>query len=510
MTNVHHRLAQPIVIKAVQDEAGTPWANQLVTLEITRSDGRLLPIDANALANPVAFTNDLTRTVHGVMLLQLFTDGNGEARAWWAMGGDAGYGNNRVCVMSAGVSNALYFCASARPAAASQINLGAGNNQKAETGAFVREPLRAWVNDSCNGVAGLPITFTVVQGSGLLFLPSATGGAGLPTLTLPSTLTGHAEVLLRLGAEAGQNVIEADFPGNPGLPVVFVCEGVAREPGRTTTFTGLVLDNANQPVGGAWCRLFYPDTTLSTYSDVQGRFTFTNALAGPGDLNILGSYATTLGTEPIAFGTFPALSYSVTVIANAENSLSRPILLPRLQTNNNVRYYGTNDLVLTCEGMQGLKMTIKANSMRLPNGTLVSPSNPTIVSLNQVHHDAVPMPIPDGASPPFAWTLQPGGSKFDPPIEIEYPNMSGLPAGSIAYFLSYNHDTERFEIVASGHVRDDSATIVSDPGTGLSIAGWGCNCPPYAVTGDVEQCLEAGAQPALFKTTAKDGADSAS
>jgi len=108
--------------------------------------------------------------------------------------------------------------------------------------------------------------------------------------------------------------------------------------------------------------------------------------------------------------------------------------------------------------------------------------------LNQVHHDDVPMPMPDGAAPPFAWTLQPGGSTFDPPIQIEYPNMSGLPAGGIAYFLSFNHDTERFEIVASGHVIDDSTTIVTDPGGGLSLAGWGCNCPPYSVTADCENC----------------------
>ncbi len=151
-------------------------------------------------------------------------------------------------------------------------------------------------------------------------------------------------------------------------------------------------------------------------------------------------------------------------------------------------YYGTNDLVLTCADLQGLKMTIKANSMRLPNGTLVTPETPTVVSLNQVHHDNVPMPIPDGASPPYAGTLQPGGATFDPPIQIEWPNMSGLPAGSIAWFLNYNHDTERFEIIASGHVRDDSTTIVSDPGAGLSIAGWHCNCPPYSVTGQCIYC----------------------
>ena len=94
--------------------------------------------------------------------------------------------------------------------------------------------------------------------------------------------------------------------------------------------------------------------------------------------------------------------------------------------------------------------------------------------------------MPDGVSPPFAWTLQPAGATFDPPIQIEYPNMTGLPAGAVSYFLSFNHDTNRFDIVASGTVTADGSTIISDPGSGLTVAGWGCNCPPYSVTGDCE------------------------
>jgi formylglycine-generating enzyme required for sulfatase activity len=111
-----------------------------------------------------------------------------------------------------------------------------------------------------------------------------------------------------------------------------------------------------------------------------------------------------------------------------------------------------------------------------------------MLSLSAVHHDDVPMPMPDGASPPFAWTLQPAGATFDPPIEVTYPNMSGLPAGAVAYFLSFDHDTSRFEIVATGHVSEDGAEIVTDPGSGLEKSGWGCNCPPYSVTGSCRKC----------------------
>ena len=343
----------------------------------------------------------------------------------------------------------------------------------------------------------MPVTFTVIQGGGKLFLstlnsqPSTQDGSA--SVTVLSTRTGHAEVLLQLGPDAGQNIVEANYPGNPNLPATFIAYGVARDPSKPTTLTGLLLDNTSCPIGGATCSVSVGGRMFTTTTDTQGRFVFapstlnSNELStlpsGPAQLFVNGSTATNLLGATIPTNSFPSLEFSLILIPNAENSLPMPVLLPRLNLNNQRLYYGTNDLVLTCEGMEGLKMTIKAGSMRKPDGTLVTPDNPSFVSLNQVHHDSVPMPIPDGASPPFAWTLQPGGATFDPPVQVEYPNMSGLPAGTVAYFLSYNHDTRRFEIIASGHVREDSATIVTDPGAGLTIAGWGCNCPPYSVSG---------------------------
>lgn len=511
-TNVHRRLAQPLVVKATQADGLTPLANQLLTFEVTRSDGRLRPAPPSVAADASRLTNDINATPHGIMSLQMFTDANGEARAYWAMGGDAGCGNNRVCVMSAGISNNVYFCASADPALPKQINIGTGNNQKAETGGFLPEPLRAWVNDSCNGNQDMPVTFTVVQGNGRLFevgsvaprapLPSpggeGQGEGGSTSLTIPTTRTGHAEVLLQLGPDAVQNIVEANYPGNPNLPATFIAYGVARDPSKPTTLTGLLLDNTSCPIGGATMRVSVGGRKFTTTTDVQGRFAFgpstinsnepsTLLPSGPAQLFVNGSTATNLLGATIPTNSFPSLEFSLILIPNAENSLPSPVLLPKLNLANQRLYYGTNDLVLTCEGMEGLKMTIKAGSMKKPDGTLVTPDNPSYVSLNQVHHDSVPMPIPDGASPPFAWTLQPGGATFDPPIQIEYPNMSGLPAGTGAYFLSFNHDTRRFEIIASGHVREDSATIVSDPGAGLTIAGWGCNCPRNPATGSCQK-----------------------
>ena len=480
MTNIHRRLEQAVVVQ-ITESNGVPLANKLVNFDVIRSDGRLV-------TDP--------ETIVGIMKAQVRTDPSGYAYVWWTLGGDAGCGNNRVAASSRDIEGVVYFCASASPGPAAQINIGSGNNQRAEVNGPAPEALRAWVSDSCNGIEGVPVTFTVLQGGGRLF-PSPGGegqGEGGPSITIPTTRTGHASVNYVLGPDAGNQIIEANFPGNRNGPATFVLFGLERDTNRPTMFTGLVLDNASKPIGGALCRLFYSTPTgraplVSTRSDAQGQFAFTNPPPGAADLNVLGSFATTLAGQPIPIGSFPSLSYDVVIVPNADNSLPAPVLLPRLNTNNARIYYGTNDLVLTCEGMAGLKMTIKANSMRDPQGNPVTPDRPTLVSLNQVHHDDVPMPLPDGAAPPFAWTLQPGGATFNPPIQIEYPNMSGLPPGAVAYFLSFNHDTGRFEIISSGHVVEDGSIIVTDPGGGLGLAGWGCNCPPYAVTGDCESCV---------------------
>jgi hypothetical protein len=483
---VYERLPEPLVVLVTDADGTTPFVNKLVNFDVTRSDGRLLPVD------PALSATDLDRQVDlapgGTAYLQVFTDSNGEAKVWWTLGGDAGCGNNRLRVTSAGLPNTAYFCASAQANPVSQINVGGGQNQKAETGGFLPEPLHAWVSDSCNGVEGVLVTFSVVRGGGRLFPADSMAGEGTSLLTLTSTRTGHAEVWLRLGSGPGQNIVEASYPGNPGRPASFFAYGIPRGGSGLTRFHGLVVDNSDQPIGGAEVRLAIAGTELVTSSDVQGRFAFDDTPSGPAHLHVNGLTATTLGNQAIPMNMFPSLTYTTLLIPQADNSLAMPVLLPALNSNNAQIYGGTHDLQLTCEGMEGLVMTIRADSMRHPDGSLVTPGNPAQVSLNQVHHDDVPMPMPDGASPPFAWTLQPGGATFDPPVEIQYPNMSGLPAGAIAYFLSFDHDTERFEIVASGHVLEDGSGIVSDPGAGLSEAGWGCNCPPYSATCELESC----------------------
>jgi hypothetical protein len=252
---------------------------------------------------------------------------------------------------------------------------------------------------------------------------------------------------------------------------------------------------------------------MITLTTEQGQFSFPDVDgSGPSDLFVDGAVATMLNGQPIPTGSFPFLHYTPVLVPNAANALAAPAMLPPLDPCNQVIYDGSQDVTLTirmrdpatptCDPQQsgccipaieGLEMLVKAGTtIRRPDGKCVGPdascSGPDDIgqmtlALNQVHHDDVPMPMPDGAAPPFAWTLQPGGSTFDIPVQVTYPNMSALPAGSIAYFLSFDHDANKFQVIATGHVSGDGASIITDPNAGITKAGWGCNCPPYSVTG---------------------------
>ena len=318
------------------------------------------------------------------------------------------------------------------------------------------------------------------------------------SLTLTSSVTGHAEVLLQVGPDAGRNIMEATYSGNPMLPATFIAYGVTRHPSQPTGLSGVVLDNANCPIGGAACSVSVGGQMFTTTTDAQGQFHFnaSTLLAGPAQLFVDGATATNLLGALIPTNSFPSLEFSLILIPNAENSLPSPVLLPRLNLNNQRLYYGTNDLVLTCEGMAGLKMTITANSMSHPDGTPVTVARPARVSLNQVHHDNVPMPMPDGAVAAVCLDAPTRRRHVRSAHHHRISEHDGLPAGGIAYFLSFNHDTKRFEIIASGHVVGDGSKIMTDLGAGLTVAGWGCNCPPYAATCDVESCPDSAAPPA--------------
>ncbi len=463
-------LPEPIVVRILNGD-GTPFAGKLATFTVTLNDG-IVNSDGSQ---------------PGTLTYQTVTDADGLAAAFWRLGTAAGEGINRVEVTSSGIVGASTFCATGTAAAPSQINIGDGNNQYVATSSPAPVPLRVWVSDGCNGIEGVTVHYSVVSGGGTLSAGSLTGQTDLLIDTFSG---GYAEMTLTLGPNPGIQVVKVTIASQPSLSATFTMFGLDADPDSPTDFSGIVLDNGNLPISGATVHLTIATQTFEVFSDAEGAFEFSDIPAfGPGTLEVNGLTATMVGSEVVPVGSFPSISYQVVVVEHADNRLGRSVLLPRMKPVNSRVYDGTTDIQLTIEGVEGLVIDVPAGTtVTLPDGTVASSLTPVTLALNSVNHDDIPMPIPDGAAPPFAWTLQPSGTTFSPPLPITYPNMSGLAPGSIAYFLTYNHDNFRFEIVSAAQVSADGLLIQSDPGAGLVKAGWGCNCPPYAVAGDCENC----------------------
>jgi hypothetical protein len=115
-------------------------------------------------------------------------------------------------------------------------------------------------------------------------------------------------------------------------------------------------------------------------------------------------------------------------------------------------------------------MKVKAHSVTFPDGSRVG----TLV-VSPVAGDRLPMAPPGGAAQ-FgvpAWTVQPAGTRFDPPIEIQMPNATAELPGANLPVVQWDHDLGQFVPMGRATVGADGAFLVTDPGCGLTKAGWG-------------------------------------
>ena len=317
-------LPQPVEIQMLQAD-GQPFVGKIVNFRVTRSDGELEPVGGGSASR----------------MLQVRTDAAGRAQVQWRLGADAGCGNNRLEVTSRDIAGTTLVCASATAANASQINVGTGNDQVVEAGGLAPEPLVVWVSDGCNGVASVPVTFRVVNGGGSV--------NGQTMVTVPTGVTGHADVQFVAGPNGGNQVVEATFVGNPGLPVSFVSQVVERDR-PSTTLVGQIRDNSLRPIGGVPLSLIVAGRLVAqTVSNDRGAFVFDNLQDfGPSTLDVDGFNAMSRGGEPAMPGTFPHMLYHPLIVEGAENRVGMPILLPELDPRNWVSFDNTQDVELTC------------------------------------------------------------------------------------------------------------------------------------------------------------------
>jgi hypothetical protein len=443
-------LPQPLLVQAL-NSAGQPMPNVPVTFAMNKSDGLL-----------TAFPQQGRQ-------ITLQTDATGQASVLLQLGSRVGSGNNQVLVTSPGFVGQIMFCSTATVGSATQIHDIAGENQIGVVGQALPEPFVVVVFDSGgNPVSGVPVLFTVEQGGGTL------DGNAAATKTTDSDGRASATLVLAQQEGVNNNVVSASFDQLTGSPAAFVASGATPHNPASTTVSGIVLDNANHPLVNVTASL--QGMNLSALTNTDGRFTITNAPVGSQTLLVDGSTST--AAEP-----YPFLEFPLTTVAGQDNHLSGPIFLPEIDSDNSKVVGGDQDVTLTMKGVPGVVFTVFAHSATFPDGSKVGR-----LSVSQVHADKVPMPPPNGTAPTLFWTVQPPRVKFDPPMRVQIPNTDGLVPGAVTEIFCYNHDLEEFASSGTARVSEDGSVVISDPGSGVIVSGWGDAPPPPPPNSCASKC----------------------
>jgi hypothetical protein len=446
---INTTLPKPLVVLA-SDALGRPMANLALNFAVNKSDGIIISGQQQGRQ------------------LTIQTGANGQASVQFQLGSRNGAGANRVSVSAPGFVGQVVFAADSTTGPGKLVTTVSGDMQVGAVGAPLAEPCVAIVTDSGgNPVAGVSVTFTVGSGGGVI--------AGHPTFTQSTDSDGRAYATLVLGQQEGinNNTVLASFPGMAGQAAVFLSSGVVPGPVANTVVSGIVLDNAEQPIPNATASI--SNTNLSALTNAQGQFTITNAPVGDIVLFVDGSTSTSSFT-------FPTLSFQMATIPGINNTLGRPIYLPAIDINNSQVAGGDQPVQLTMTGVAGVVYTVAPNSVTFPDGSHVGK-----LSLSQVHNDRVPMIPLNGTAPRLVATVQPTGVLFNPPIQMQLPNTDGLAPGQVVEVFSFHHDLEQFVVEGTARVSEDGSVVVSDPGFGLTVSGWdgaGATVPQTPTCGD--------------------------
>ncbi len=218
------------------------------------------------------------------------------------------------------------------------------------------------------------------------------------------------------------------------------------------------------PLAGV--RLSITRTNLAVTTETDGKFAFESDVPpGKLDLFIDGRNVTNSSGQQ-----YPSLHFEFNAIRGQRNILPHPIYLPPLLMSEAKVVGGNQDVSLKIPGFEGFEMIIKANSVTFPDGAKVGP-----LVVSPVHLDKLPMVPPSGTATFMApaWTIQPSGTRFDPPIEVRIPNSINLKPGETREIYQWDHDLATFVPMGRATVNEDASLLVSDAGSGITKAGWG-------------------------------------
>jgi hypothetical protein len=289
------------------------------------------------------------------------------------------------------------------------------------------------------------------------------------SITVTTDKDGRASVRPIAGNAPGivKIISEAVLPNNAIAGQVLFQLSVLERKSGPTKFRGVVMSHTGKPLAGV--RLTISRTNLSVTSDATGKFEFTSQVP-PGKIDLFVDGRT---VTPIPNVEYPALHFETAIIQGQDNQLPHAIYLPPVNLSAARVVGGNADVTLTIPGYEGFELVVKANSVTFPDG-----SRTGNLVISPVHNDRLPMVPPGGAATfgTLGWTIQPTGTRFDPPAEVKIPNPGNMKAGQTAEIVQWDHDLATFIPMGLGTVNENASQIITDAGSGITKAGWG-GCP---------------------------------
>ena len=454
--------------------------------------------------------------------LLITTDANGRAAVWFTLGKQSGEAGNMVQVsasdansanaalanpMNDAITESVIFTATGERGQPSRLAAEGNGSQYAETGGQPLEALSALVYDSDGNIIPGAVVAYVIEGN-TEAAESATFGTA-PTNANPnantSTVSTNGRVLVTtadnngraaarptMGSTAGTVKISAyAFAPNTPITAALIDNvqsdnvasaaianfqiAVLQQSDGPTQYTGRVFDHTGKPLAGV--KVSIGRTPLVVTTDTTGYFLFSQGVP-PGKLDVFVDGRAVTGTTPLPTTNpggqssptqYPSIHFEVLAVRGQVNQLAHPIYLPPLLMSEAKIVGGNEDVVLQIPGYAGYEMIVKANSVTFPDGTRIGP---LVVSPMQI--DRLPMFPPDGWGALFApaATLQPSGTRFDPPVELRIPNSQGLKPGERSKIYQWDQDLAQFVAMGWMTASEDAAQLITEPGSGLTKAGW--------------------------------------